>query len=61
MVKYKDKHRDKLPVGGENRASGRESFEKMTFSPERNYWSIPEQVTKIPQDFSLISWLKPAI
>ena len=51
MVKYKDKHRDTLPVGGENRASGCESFEKMSFSPERNYWSIPEQVTKFPKIF----------
>jgi hypothetical protein len=37
MVKYKDKHKDKLPVGGENRANGCESFEKMSFSQKRNY------------------------
>ena len=61
MVKYKDKHKDKLPVGGENRANGCESFEKMSFSQKRNYWSIPEQVSKIPQNVSLIFWSTPAI
>ena len=33
----------------------------MSFSPEQNYWFIPQYRLKIPRGFEMIFWLCPAI
>ena len=44
----------KLPVGGKTHASGCEHFEKMSFSPKRNYWSSPKKCLNSPGDLKSI-------
>ena len=51
----------KLVCMWENRASGCERFEKMSFSPKRNYWSIPQNRLKFPREFEVHLWWCPVI
>ena len=53
---WKLKQRQLTSRRGENRASGCERFEKMSFSQQRNYWFIPQHRLKILRDFGVHVW-----
>ena len=50
----------KHPVGEKPRQR-LERFEKMSFSPKRNYWFIPQNRLKIPRGIEMLFWWCPVI